>query len=302
MCPGSCGQRCSWWGACAPLWPRARGRLLPDRKANTPLSAASASARGSQGTKARWAEEPGGCLDGPARGGGWGCTGVGDGGLWRGRSWGSLASVPPCHPSPAPTWPSARSPSPGSQRDVASLLSPPSGLRAPPMGPGWGPPERRDLRGWPGGALLWSSVARLCRRPSRPAVPGAAELHACFLPLPLTQPHFLSASQPPGSSSPACILSTRHPPGPRASVPHPGTCAPLETPCSLQAGPFSSEHRSPGLSVISRPAGDPVMTTPFLLDPPRWDLTLQDHFLLAPSLLMHSQLSAYSGLLYCPGQ
>ena len=71
---------------------------------------------------------------------------------------------------------------------------------------------------------------------------------------------------------------------------------------SPQAGPFSSEHRSPGLSVISRPAGDPVMTTPSLIDPPRWDLTLQGHFLLAPSLLMRSQLSAYSRLLYCPAQ
>lgn len=79
MRPGSCGRRCSGWGAWALLWPRARGRLQPERKANTLLSAALASARGSQGTKARWAEEPGGCLDGPACGGGRGRTGVGAG-------------------------------------------------------------------------------------------------------------------------------------------------------------------------------------------------------------------------------
>lgn len=116
--------------------------------------------------------------------------------------------------------------------------------------------------------------------------------HTASLPLCIPAPRqFVTSLHPQHAASP-------WPPGKRSSP----RCAPLETPCSLQAGPFSSEHRSPGLSVISRPAGDPVKTTPFLLDPPRWDLTLQDLFLLAPSLLMHSQLSAYSGLLYCPGQ
>lgn len=128
---------------------------------------------------------------------------------------------------PATLLPPPLGPLRGHLLQEASGMWPPSCLRplaSEPLrwGHGGEPPERRDLRGWAGGALLWSSVARLCRRPLRPAAPGAAELHACFLPLPLTQPHFLSASQPPGSSSPACILSTRHPPGHRASVPHPG--------------------------------------------------------------------------------
>ena len=78
---------------------------------------------------------------------------------------------------------------------------------------------------------------------------------------------------------------------PHASVPHPGVRA-LGNALRPPGRPPSLEHRSPGLlSVISRPAGDPVITTPFLLHRPRRDLTLQGHFLLAPSLLMCSQLS-----------
>ena len=78
---------------------------------------------------------------------------------------------------------------------------------------------------------------------------------------------------------------------PHASGPHPGVRA-LGNALRPPGRPPSLEHRSPGLlSVISRPAGDPVITTPFLLHRPRRDLTLQGHFLLAPSLLMCSQLS-----------
>ena len=104
----------------------------------------------------------------------------------------------------------------------------------------------------------------LCHRPSRPAVPGAAKLQACFLPFPLTQPHFLSASQPPaGSLSPACILSTQHPPGSRASVPHPGThrwkrLEPAGRPLLLGASlPWPVRH----LQTCWRPGHDhPILT------------------------------------------
>lgn len=78
---------------------------------------------------------------------------------------------------------------------------------------------------------------------------------------------------------------------PHASIPHPGVRA-LGNALRPPGRSPSLEHRSPGLlSVISRPAGDPVITTPFLLHRPRRDLTLQGHFLLAPSLLKCSQLS-----------
>lgn len=165
------------------------------------------------------------------------------------------------------------------------------------------PPERCDLgAGLGADALLWSSAARALPQAIETCCPGRRQA-SCLLPT--VAPH--TASLPLCIPAPGRQLVTSLHPQHLASSRPPGKCSsprctPLEMPCSLQADPFSSEHGSPGLSVISRPAGDPVMTTPFLLDLPRWDLTLQGHFLLAPSLLMRSQLSAYSGLLYCPGQ
>ena len=106
-------------------------------------------------------------------------------------------------------------------------------------------------------------------------------------------------SHPPTSSlhpSPWQLVTSLHPQHaasswPHTSVPHPGVRA-VGNALRPPGRPPSLEHRSPGLlSVISRPARDPVVTTPFLLYRPSQDLTLQGHFLLAPSLLMCSQLS-----------
>ena len=123
--------------------------------------------------------------------------------------------------------------------------------------------------GWGGMPCCGPVLPGLCHRPSRPAVPGAAKLHACFLPLPLTQPHFLSASQPPaGSLSPACILSTQHPPGPRASVPHPGAgrwkrlAACRQAPSPRSSFPWPVCH----LQTCRRPGHDhPILNRPVLL-------------------------------------
>lgn len=165
------------------------------------------------------------------------------------------------------------------------------------------PPERCGLRGWAGGGC--PAVVQCC--------PGSATGHRD--PLSREPPSFMPASYRCPSHS---LTSSLHPSRRQAACHQlassalsillaPGQVFLTQVQAvgnALQpAGrPLLLGAPSPGLSVISRPAGDPVMTTPFLIDPSCWDLTLQGHFLLAPSLLMRSQLSAYSGLLYCPGQ
>lgn len=106
-------------------------------------------------------------------------------------------------------------------------------------------------------------------------------------------------SQAPTSSlhpSPRQLVTSVHPQHaassrPRASVPHPGVRA-VGNALRPPGRPPSLEHCSLGLlSVISRPARDPVITTPFLLHQPCQDLTLQGHFLLAPAFsCAHSSL------------
>lgn len=294
---GAAGPEALWAGA----WPRlaqSQGRLQRERRQTPFCLQPQLLLEGPRGQSQVGPREPAGCLDGP--------TGVGRTGTHRCGGREPAEGLEPAR-SPAVVPPLPPSSCPCLAREVTSSRKPagcgfpsrlPTGLRAlrvPVMGE---LPVRLDSRGRPGSdVLLWSSVARLCHRPSTLSWETGG-----FMPVsnhrPLTGPH-LSASPAPGSL--AASLHPRHAVSSRPRASRSSPSAAVETPCGLRAGPLLGallpwppvRH----LQTCQRPGHHYPILTPSAL--PGFN-SLQGHFLLAPSLLMCSQLSAYSDY-YCPG-
>ena len=87
--------------------------------------------------------------------------------------------------------------------------------------------QRREIQSLAKKDQYWrpkiEGVGDGCHWPSRPPVLGTGGLHACFRPLPLTPPHFLSASQPlaarhqPPSSARSILLAPHKRSSPRCA-------------------------------------------------------------------------------------